>query len=107
LLYGFNELNLNDINKAISVIKKNNIKHVSWYALEIKENSMLARDKYVCNDDLIDEQLQLIISEMKKNGFNRYEVSNWSTNKRYESMHNKAYWLTKDWRAIGYGGCGL
>jgi oxygen-independent coproporphyrinogen-3 oxidase len=29
LLYGFNELNLNDINKAISVIKKNNIKHVS------------------------------------------------------------------------------
>lgn len=106
-MYGFNELKSKDINKAIQFIKTHNIKHVSWYALELKENSVLSKTNYKLNDEKIEDHLKLIIKRMHDIKFKRYEVSSWAKSSNYESIHNKAYWLTKDWRAIGFGGWGL
>jgi oxygen-independent coproporphyrinogen-3 oxidase len=106
-MYGFNEMKKNDITNAIDFIKTYKIKHVSWYALEVKENSLLSQNNYKLNDELIEEQLKLIIKCMSNINLRRYEVSSWSASKNYESIHNKSYWLTKDWRAIGFGGWGL
>ena len=106
-MYGFNELTNKDIKCTFNFIKTSNIKHVSWYALEIKDNSAIAENKYQLDDDQIESHLKMILNEMKCIGFNRYEVSSWSKNKNYQSQHNKAYWLSKDWMAIGLGGFGL
>lgn len=106
-MYGFNEMKPNDIISAINFIKTHQVKHVSWYALELKENSKLAHDGYKLNEDLVEQHLKLIIKHMHKINFKRYEVSSWSKTFNYESIHNKAYWLTNDWKAIGYGGWGL
>lgn len=107
LMYGITGLLPKDILSTIKLIKKYDIKHVSWYALEIKENSTLARNKYVLNQDLSDTHLKLIIKHMRNIRFKRYEVSNWAKSQKYCCLHNLAYWLTKDWVAIGYGGWGL
>jgi oxygen-independent coproporphyrinogen-3 oxidase len=74
-MYGFNEMNTSDITRAVKFIKKNNIKHVSWYALEVKDNSAIAKQKYQINDDHVEKQLRIIIKCMRSIYFQRYEVS--------------------------------
>lgn len=107
LLYGMNELTNKDIHNAISFIKEYNITHVSWYALELKPNSLLTKNKYQLSDDKIQHQHHLIIQLMQKLGWYRYEVSSWCKSTKYQSKHNLAYWNTKDWVGIGLGAYGL
>ncbi|MDR1234917.1 MAG: radical SAM protein [Mycoplasmataceae bacterium] len=107
LIYGFNELTNKDIKQAVQFIMNECIRHVSWYALELKNNSILNNQKYQLNDTLIEKQLAYVIKCMNDIKYQRYEVSSWSINKKYQSMHNKAYWLSNDWKAIGLGACGF
>jgi oxygen-independent coproporphyrinogen-3 oxidase len=67
-IYGFNELTNNDILDEIKFIKKNDIKHVSFYALELKDNSAITKKNYQINNELIENQLKFIINGMKKIG---------------------------------------
>jgi oxygen-independent coproporphyrinogen-3 oxidase len=106
-MYGFNELQNKDIKAAGELIKTMHIPHVSWYALEVKPGSMLYQQQYPLHDECIETQLQSIIQLMHELGYQRYEVSNWCKSSRCESLHNKAYWLTQDWKAIGLGSCGF
>jgi oxygen-independent coproporphyrinogen-3 oxidase len=107
LIYGFNELTTKDILNTINFIKSQPITHVSWYALEVKEGSILSKQNYYLSDEHIDQQLGLIIKHMRNINYDRYEVSSWSKHPQYESQHNKAYWLTQDWSAIGLGAFGF
>jgi oxygen-independent coproporphyrinogen-3 oxidase len=72
-IYGFNELTMNDIKKDIDFIKKNKIPHVSFYSLEIKPGSLLYKQNYKLNEELVEEQLKFIVKAMSK--YQRYEVS--------------------------------
>jgi oxygen-independent coproporphyrinogen-3 oxidase len=80
---------------------------VSWYALEIKSGSIIHKQNYKLNDEHVENQLKLVIKKMNNIHYQRYEVSNWCMNPKYQSQHNKAYWLTRDWKAIGLGSCGF
>lgn len=106
-IYAIGKLTEHDIIDSIKFIVNNNIKHVSYYALEIKTGSILAKQKYIVDEDIEADQLEYINKTLELNGFKRYEVSNWSISKKYESLHNKAYWLTNDWKAIGFGASGF
>lgn len=106
-IYAIEKLTEDDIINSIEFIIKNNIKHVSYYALEIKPGSILAKQNYIVDEEIEANQLEYINNALELNGFKRYEVSNWSVSKQYESLHNKAYWLTNDWKAIGYGASGF
>jgi oxygen-independent coproporphyrinogen-3 oxidase len=74
-IYGFNELKKTDIVNVIKFVKKNKIPHVSFYALELKENSFISKNKIFLSDEKIDDELKLIVSLFKKNNYHRYEVS--------------------------------
>jgi len=82
--------------------------HISAYSLIVEPGTALARrirrgelpavvddiqaDMYVVADDLLGEA-----------GYHWYEISNWSKEKRFESVHNRSYWTTEDWWGIGPG----
>ncbi len=106
-IYALPNLTKKDLDNSFEFIKKHNITHVSYYSLEVKEGSMLKKDNYVVDEDEEADQLEYIIQKLKDINFIRYEVANWSLNNEYQSMHNKAYWLTNDWKGIGYGASGF
>jgi oxygen-independent coproporphyrinogen-3 oxidase len=95
-IYGLNELTKHDIKSNIEFIKKNKLTHCSFYSLEIKSGSLLNKGGYQINDEKVEEDLSNIEKQLKSIHFNRYEISNWCYNQKYESIHNKAYWLTKE-----------
>lgn len=106
-MYALPLMKNNDVISAVNFVNKNHVQHVSFYGLDLKPNSILAKQKYVINPDDEADQLQIAINEFKRIGFKRYEVSNWALSKKYQSKHNLAYWLTNDWSAIGYGAHGF
>lgn len=105
-MYNLPLLKEKDLEDAISFLKKENIQHVSFYALEMKENSILNKKHY--KPDIDNEQLQyLYINEhLKTNGYERYEVASYCLNHQY-GKHNLAYWKNEDWKAIGSGAYGF
>lgn len=105
-IYGYNLMKNSDIIDDIRFVRDYKINHVSFYSLELKTNSLLNKKSYKEDLFLIEQQLKLIIKEMKKIKYQRYEVSNWCVNKKYQSLHNLAYWNYYDWKAIGIGGYG-
>lgn len=96
-----------DIDNIIEFIKSNKIPHISFYALELKENSILTRKKHVLNELLDEEQFFYIKESLEKIGYKRYEISNWSMEEKYNSKHNMAYWLSESWKGIGDGAHGF
>ncbi|EGZ31103.1 radical SAM family heme chaperone HemW [Malacoplasma iowae] len=106
-IYNLPLLKISDINESIEFIKRNNIKHVSFYALEIKDGSIMNKRNEVIDIETEEDQLEHIENVMEKIGYTRYEVSNWSIDKKYFSKHNLAYWDLEDWKAIGIGAYGF
>ena len=106
-IYGYELMSFKDIQNDIDFVVNNKIPHVSFYSLEVKNNSILAKQNYHENELIIEEQLAFIIKKMHDNNFIRYEVSSWCINKKYQSKHNLCYWNTNDWKAIGLGAYGL
>lgn len=105
-IYNLPNETLQDLDDIFAFIQKWNIKHVSFYALELKENAILNKQHYQLDLQKEEEQMQYIQQSFANLGYHRYEISNWALSPEYESMHNKAYWLAEDWKALGYGACG-
>lgn len=106
-IYALENITEQDIADSIQFIVYNNIKHVSYYALEVKPGSKLAKQGFIVDEEVEADNLEYINEFLEINGYKRYEVSNWALDEKYESMHNKAYWLTEDWKAIGYSASGF
>lgn len=106
-IYGFNSTTFTDLDNDLKFIIKYKIPHVSFYSLEIKEGSILNKNNYQLNDNLISDQLEYLENKLNKTSYKRYEVSNWCIDKKYQSVHNKAYWNSNDWIGIGLGAWGL
>lgn len=106
-IYGFKDLNNDELSNSINLMIKLNINHLSFYSLELKENSCLTKNNYILDNDQIDQQLEFISLQLAENNFKRYEVSNWTKNDKNCSQHNLAYWHSCDWAALGYKAYGF
>ncbi len=106
-IYNLKGLALSDIDNSIKLLKDNEIPHVSFYALEIKDGSILNAQGETIDEDNEGEQMTYIINGLETAGYHRYEISNWSINPKTQCEHNKAYWKTHEWRAIGFGASGF
>lgn len=107
LIYNLPLLKIDDLKKSFNFILENEIKHISFYSLEIKKGSILNKEKYKINDENEAKQLSYIIKEFEKLNYDRYEISNWAINNQYYSQHNLAYWNLNSWKAIGVAGYGF
>ncbi|MCH5304148.1 MAG: radical SAM family heme chaperone HemW [Ruminococcus sp.] len=91
------------LKETLDFCIKSDIKHISSYILKIEENTLYykKKDRYHFPDDDLTSELYLYAVEyLNKNGFNQYEISNFSR-QGFESKHNLKYWNLKDYLGIG------
>lgn len=99
---------LGDVKNMAKFLIKNKIAHISPYSLILEPGTPL--HKQVANNQVTlpteDESVEmynLVFSLLTKNGYNRYEVSNFSL-PDYESRHNLNYWQMGEYIAFGLAG---
>lgn len=103
LMYALPGETISDLNKDLEFIKSLNIEHVSCYSLIIEEHTKLGINNVENIDSDLDYKMyQTICSFMKDNGFNHYEISNYSK-EGYESRHNLVYWNNEEYYGFGLG----
>lgn len=106
-IYAIKGLQQSDIADCINFVIAKQIPHISYYALEVKSGSRLNQEHYLVDVDIEGEQLDYIERTLAEHGYQRYEVSNWVKHSGFESEHNKAYWLSQDWKGVGWGAHGF
>lgn len=107
LIYGFKNQTNKSIKNDIDMLYKYNIKHISMYSLEIKEQTLWGKKGYKVDEYQLEDNLKFAIKYLAQLGFKRYEVSNWAKSNKYQSKHNVSVWKTNDWAAIGLGAHGM
>lgn len=86
-----------------------NLSHISMYSLTIEEETPLGKE--ICNkavyyDYEFSDKLWISARDfLEKNGFEQYEVSNFSK-KNKQCKHNLKYWNHEDYFGVGSGACG-
>ncbi len=104
LIYGFDllsdEILINTINKYLEL----GIQHISTYPLTIESGTIFYLNNINdSNDENVSRQYALIQRILFDNGFEQYEVSNFSLNKKYTSKHNLTYWNNNFYDGAGLG----
>lgn len=106
LMYALPNENLTDLNEDLEFIKSLNVEHVSCYSLIVEEHTKLGIKNIENIDSDLDYKMYLeICNFMKSNGFNHYEISNYSK-KGFESKHNLVYWNNEEYYGFGLGASG-
>ena len=100
LIAGLPNQNLTDFEESVKAVIALKPQHISVYGLQVEEGTPLYKSGYVCDDNLTRKMLESAENILSINGFNHYEISNFSLPKR-ESKHNINYWLSG-----AYLGCG-
>lgn len=105
LIYGLPEQTLEEWKADVAQAIALNVQHLSAYALIYEENTALWRMRELNKVQEADEELSLsmfeyLITELKNNGFEHYEISNFGL-PGFHSRHNSSYW-----NDTPYLGCG-
>ena len=95
-----------NVAKALAL----DIPHLSLYSLILEHHTVfmnkMRRGKLnLPTEDLEAEMFEYIISEMEANGFEHYEISNF-TKPGFESRHNLMYWDNVEYFGCGAGASG-
>lgn len=100
-IYGIRGLNIDIIKRDFNLIFSLNPKHLSFYSLILEDNTIIKINNYSeIDEDSVREQYDFIFKNIEKEGYFRYEVSNFAR-KGYESKHNLVYWNNEEYYAIG------
>ena len=107
LIYGIPNMTNEEWHENIKTALNLNVQHISSYALTIEDKTLLKhqldKGKFkVKSDDVIYEEFKTLIYKLKQEGFEHYEISNFSL-PNYYSKHNKSYWEQKMYLGIGPG----
>lgn len=106
LIYGVNNETIDILDNDLNNFLKLNINHISIYSLILEENTILKINNYQeIDDSLNNDMYYYIIKKLKQNGYNQYEISNFSK-KGYESKHNLTYWNNDYYYGFGLSASG-
>ena len=102
LIYGLPNQTVKDFEKDLNNIVSTGVKHISLYGLKIDEGCYFYNNP---PENIPDEDIQadmyLLAGELtSENGFNHYEISNYSK-PDYESKHNSNYWRAGEYYGFG------
>lgn len=105
LMIGLPDQTFGDVSRSIDRADALGVEHISVYMLSVEEGTKL--DNLIKNGVLIakseDESADFYdfaCEELKKRGFDRYEVSNFCKGGKY-SRHNMRYWRRADYLGLG------
>lgn len=92
-------------------IEKLDITHVSCYSLILEEKTYFYHQYLKGNFHEMDQDMeatmyQYVMDELKNQGFEHYEISNYAKNKHY-SEHNLLYWTLGEYIGVGLGAHGF
>ncbi len=103
VMIGLENQTASDVKNTIDLAIKGGAKHISCYALKAEEGTPMF-GKYLNGDlpseDETAELYDFARDYLSKNGFNRYEVSNFAR-EGFKSRHNLNYWNRGEY--IGFG----
>lgn len=111
---GFNNISLdlmisiqgqtkNSLFESIKFCSELKVQHISAYILSIEKGTEYFKNRKILKLKNEEEQVKLYLfayEELKKFGFNQYEISNFSKN-GFESKHNLKYWNAEEYLGIG------
>jgi oxygen-independent coproporphyrinogen-3 oxidase len=105
LIYGLPNMTLEEWENQLNQVIALNPEHISAYCLTVENKTVLSKwvkegKISVSNVDQQSEQFELLVSKLKNDGFEQYEISNFARNAHY-SKHNTSYW--KGTKYIGIG----
>ncbi|MES2619307.1 MAG: radical SAM family heme chaperone HemW [Bacteroidota bacterium] len=105
LIYGTPTMNNNNWMKNLETAFALNIPHISSYALTVESKTSLERKIKKGESKPVDEeqsagQLKILMHEMKKAGYEQYEISNFAKPGKY-AIHNSNYWFGKKYLGLG------
>ncbi|MEE3313886.1 MAG: radical SAM family heme chaperone HemW [Treponema sp.] len=104
---GLPEQNMDSFLSSLEKIISYRPDHISMYTLTIEDGTPLAKridEGEPWDADEADRQWISGRDFLIKNGFNQYEVSNFSL-PGCESRHNMAYWMQESYIGLGAGAC--
>lgn len=110
LMYALPNQKPHDWKESLENIVKLNPSHISAYSLILEEGTKL-HDMYENNEfNLTDEDTDIdmynyTINYLKENGYNQYEISNYSK-EGFECRHNILYWKCGHYIGLGPGASG-
>lgn len=90
---------LDDVKNCVNVAAEY-CTHASVYALTVEEGTPMFASEYRPNDDIVADLYDAACELLAKNGFVRYEVSNFARNGKV-SRHNCKYWECAPY--VGFG----
>ncbi|HGC9063372.1 TPA: radical SAM family heme chaperone HemW [Streptococcus agalactiae] len=110
LIYALPGQTMDDVRSNVAKALSLNIPHLSLYSLILEHhtvfmNKMRRGKLHLSTEDLEAEMFEYIISEMERNGFEHYEISNF-TKPGFESRHNLMYWENVEYYGVGAGASG-
>lgn len=95
-----------NVRKALAL----DIPHLSLYSLILENHTVFMNKQrrgclHLPNEDIEADMFTYIIDELEKNGFEHYEISNF-TKPGFESKHNLMYWDNVEYFGVGAGASG-
>ena len=105
LIYGTPGMDENAWLENLQTAFKLNIPHISSYALTVEEKTALHYQILANKTPELDEhqstlQFEMLMAEMKNNGYEQYEISNFCKPNSY-SRHNSSYWKKDNYLGLG------
>lgn len=94
---------LDTLKQSLDLCMSKNIQHISAYLLKVEQGTPFFRQKenlHLKNEDEQADMYLFLVSELEKNGFYQYEISNFSK-PGYQSKHNLKYWNGDEYIGIG------
>ncbi|MGT2935356.1 radical SAM family heme chaperone HemW [Streptococcus castoreus] len=110
LIYALPGQTLDQVKENVAKALTLDIPHLSLYSLILEHhtvfmNKMRRGKLQLPTEDLEAEMFDYILSEMEANGFEHYEISNF-TKPGFESRHNLVYWNNDEYFGCGAGASG-
>ncbi len=106
LIYGLPKQNFEVLKEDLKKMISLDLTHISTYLLGVHPHTRFYLEKVEePSDEEARRYYDYIVSYLEKNGYRRYEVSNFARNS-YQSKHNLIYWHNEEYYGIGLGASG-
>lgn len=94
---------INSLKKSIDFCVSQGVQHISAYLLKVEKGTQFYENKSklsLKSDAKQADMYLFLVSELQKNGFKQYEISNFAK-EGCESQHNLKYWTSQEYLGVG------
>jgi oxygen-independent coproporphyrinogen-3 oxidase len=102
LLFGVPGQTWSDLDADLAAVAELAPDHISWYELEVKPGSSLARAGAAVDQEFTEDAYRVIVDRLEGLDYQWYETANFAR-PGHECRHSLAYWNAADYLGVGIG----